>query len=271
MPTPTAARRVRPASVAKLLKKHRVRRSTAETVLEILRARPITVAPGVVKAATTSHIQKLIQLLNVVEIQISETKRDIADLVQSILADEMSSDNETPSESAPPATGRLSDAAILLSLPGIGQTVLATLLSDASGLLQARDDRGLRCLCGVAPVTRRSGQARRVVRRRVSQPRLVNAVYHWSRVAVQHDPISRARYRALHARGHTHGRAFEPSQTGSWPPPVPCSETAHSLTPRTPPPPDNRSLAIHQVGRSTHVRHFRRTVSPDVHLADPHR
>ena len=33
-------------------------------------------------------------------------------------------------------------------------------------------------------------------------------MYHWSRVAVQHDPVSRAKYRALRARGHSHGRAL---------------------------------------------------------------
>ena len=60
----------------------------------------------------------------------------------------------------------------------------------------------------MAPVTKRSGKARRVFRRRASQPRLVNAVYHWSRVAVQHDPVSGAKYRALRERGHPHGRAL---------------------------------------------------------------
>jgi len=58
------------------------------------------------------------------------------------------------------------------------------------------------------PVTRRSGKSWRVVRRRACQARLVYAVYHWSRVAVQHDPISKAKYKALRARGHSHGRAL---------------------------------------------------------------
>ena len=58
------------------------------------------------------------------------------------------------------------------------------------------------------PVTRRSGKSWRVVRRRACQARLVNAVYHWSRVAVQQDPISKAKYKALRARGNSHGRAL---------------------------------------------------------------
>ena len=39
-------------------------------------------------------------------------------------------------------------------------------------------------------------------------PRLQNALYHWARVAVQHDPRSRAKYAALRLRGHGHARAL---------------------------------------------------------------
>lgn len=38
--------------------------------------------------------------------------------------------------------------------------------------------------------------------------RLRNAVYHWARVATQHDKTSRAKYAALRARGHNHARAL---------------------------------------------------------------
>ncbi len=33
-------------------------------------------------------------------------------------------------------------------------------------------------------------------------------MYHWARVAIQHDPVSRERYAALRARGQRHGRAL---------------------------------------------------------------
>ncbi len=46
---------------------------------------------------------------------------------------------------------------VLSCLPGVGQTVLATLLAEAPQALARRDYKALRCLCGVAPVTRRSG------------------------------------------------------------------------------------------------------------------
>lgn len=38
--------------------------------------------------------------------------------------------------------------------------------------------------------------------------RLRNAVYHWARVAAQNDPVCKARYKALRARGHGHARAL---------------------------------------------------------------
>ena len=33
-------------------------------------------------------------------------------------------------------------------------------------------------------------------------------MYHWARVAIQHDPRSKAKYAALRSRGHSHGRAL---------------------------------------------------------------
>jgi hypothetical protein len=66
----------------------------------------------------------------------------------------------------------------------------------------------LRNLCGVAPVTRRSGKTNIVLRRRACHPRLANAVYHWARVAVQNDRTSRAKYEALQDRGHGYARAL---------------------------------------------------------------
>ncbi len=196
--TPEDARRARPSSVAKLLKKHRIRRFKAEEVIQTLRAEPVTAAPGVVEAATL-HIRVLAEKLEQLGKHMSAAKHAMAALVEALSA------SEEPTAGKPRT---LRDAAILSSLPGVGHVVLATLLSEASAPLHSRDYQALRCLCGVAPVTRQSGKARRVVRRRACQPRLANALYHWSRVATQHDPISQAKYCALRARGHTHGRAL---------------------------------------------------------------
>jgi transposase len=66
----------------------------------------------------------------------------------------------------------------------------------------------LRTLSGVAPVTKRSGKSCVVIQRHACNTRLQTAVYHWARVAIQHDPTSRQRYAALRARGHNHARAL---------------------------------------------------------------
>lgn len=41
-----------------------------------------------------------------------------------------------------------------------------------------------------------------------SNNRLAQALYHWARVAVQHDQISRQHYAELRRCGHSHGRAL---------------------------------------------------------------
>jgi transposase len=81
-------------------------------------------------------------------------------------------------------------------------------LSKAAIALQRRDYHALRALCGSAPVTRRSGKNCIVTRRRACNRRLNNATFNWGRVAVQHDPVSKAKYEALRVRGHSHPRAL---------------------------------------------------------------
>ena len=100
------------------------------------------------------------------------------------------------------------DVAILSSIPGVGRIVLATLLAEASGLLINRDREALRCLCGIAPVTKRSGKTINVMRRLACNGRLRNAMHHWARTAVQHDDICKAKYSTLRERGHSHARAL---------------------------------------------------------------
>ena len=114
--TPEDARRVRPSSVAKLLKKHRIRRFKAEEVIQTLRAEPVTAAPGVVEAATL-HIRVLAEQLGK---HMSAAKHAMAALVEALSA------SEEPTAGKPRT---LRDAAILSSLPGVGHVVLATLLS----------------------------------------------------------------------------------------------------------------------------------------------
>ena len=197
VPTPEAARRVRKTSIETILKRHRIRRLVAEQVLAILRQRPLTVAAGTIQAAC-AHCATLIARLRLINRQIADAHHQLDTLTDKVGAD----------APANPGQNKQRDAVILASLPGIGRINLATLLAEASEALQRRDYHALRTLTGVAPVTRRSGKSCTVSRRYAHHSRLANAVYHWARTATQHDTVSRAKYAALRARGHSHGRAL---------------------------------------------------------------
>ena len=57
-------------------------------------------------------------------------------------------------------------------------------------------------------MTRRSGKSCIVLRRYACNTRLQQALYHWARTAMQHDPVSKQRYAELRGRGHGHARAL---------------------------------------------------------------
>ena len=197
VPKPDKAMRIRERSIAAILKRNRIRRLDAAQVLEILRQPPLTVAAGTTEAAR-AHIATLIARLRLINRQLAEAHHQLDALTARLAS----------AEDAEPGQVTQRDAEILASLPGIGRIVLATLLAEATDALQRRDYPALRSLTGVAPVTKRSGKTRLVVRRHACHRRLANAVYHWARVATQHDRTSRAKYAALRARGHSHGRAL---------------------------------------------------------------
>jgi transposase len=159
---------------------------------------PVTVAPGTTEAARV-HIEQVAARLQLVNEQLKRAHRQLDRLTDELCES---------TESSPGKRSEQHDAAILRSLPGVGRIVLAVLLAEASQAIAARDYQALRALCGVAPVTRRSGKRKVVVMRQACHPRLRDAVYHWSRVAAQTDETSRRSYAELRARGHSHGRAL---------------------------------------------------------------
>ena len=108
-----------------------------------------------------------------------------------------------------------SDVAILRSFPGVGRTVAARVLSEAADAIRHRDLRRLRTLGGSAPVTKQSGKTRHVAMRRACNKWLRYAYYHWGRTAIQQDASIMTHYRALRARGKSHGRALAASWTDS--------------------------------------------------------
>jgi transposase len=197
-PTPARAAKVREASLARILKAHRVRRFDAAEALCILRQKPLQVASGASEAAM-AHIKVVAERARLVNRQLKDAHRKL---------DALCAQLEQPQETEAGQRPEQRDVAILRSLPGVGRINLATLLVEAPEPLRRRDYQALRTLSGVAPVTRRSGKARLILRRMACNRRLREAVYHWARVAMQIDPASKARYAALRRRGHSHGRAL---------------------------------------------------------------
>ena len=162
-------------------------------------------APGAAEAATT-HVRLVAERLALVNRQGDHARRELDRLVH-LFAEAAPADDPNASTEDDPSSTDPPDAAILLSLPGIGTKVLATLLAEGSDAVRRRDYNALRCLCGVAPVTRRSGKSMIVTRRQAAHDRLRDAAYHWARAA-QRDPVSHDKYRSLRARGYGHARAL---------------------------------------------------------------
>ena len=194
-PTPEMARRLSLAKIGSLLRQHRIRRLTAEEVRRTLSAEPLHVAPGVVDACRRS-IALLLPRLRLVHEQKIEVEREIGTLLEEL--------------TAPSNEGKVEhrDTRLLQSLPGLGKLVCATMLAEAAEPLDRRDYTTLRGLCGVAPVTKRSGKQLAVIMRHSCNKRLRTAVHYWSGNAVLNDPFWKGRYASLRAAGHSHARAL---------------------------------------------------------------
>ncbi|MCK5941194.1 MAG: IS110 family transposase, partial [Planctomycetes bacterium] len=195
IPSPSVAAKAFPVRIQKLLKDHRIRRITGEELLEQLRAEPVYSSPGTAEAAG-AHLK----LLGERALLINRQLRDCHKQLEACL--------EKLTETDPGNESEQRDATIILTMPGIGVKVAATLLAEADELLRARDYRALRALTGVAPVTKRSGKKCIVIRRTACHPRLRNAVYHWARVASMYDLAAKEHYAGLRARGKSHGQAL---------------------------------------------------------------
>jgi transposase len=193
-PSPLRAARLTEARITRLLQQYRIRRITATEVRTVLKTKPLTLASGAAEAAA-EHALLLLPRLRLLHQQRTDLARRI-----SALLDELAAPTEGRKEHR--------DAAILLSLPGLGRKIAATMLSEASQAIADRDYHALRCYSGAAPITRQSGKKKTVVMRRGINERLRNALYHWARVSVVYHPQSKKRYAAMRACGHSHGRAL---------------------------------------------------------------
>ena len=196
-PDPADWGRLTRRRLAAVLHAHRIRRLTADTLLEALRQPRLTVAHGVAEAVAI-RLAALVPQLRLVYEQRTAAERQMDRLLAQLAA--------APVEGEP---HEHRDVEILQSLPGVGRIVAATMLTDATGPLAARDYHTLRAQTGAAPVTKRSGKRIRLVQMRYAcKGALREALYHWARTSVQVDDVACTYYAKLRARGHTHGRAL---------------------------------------------------------------
>jgi transposase len=213
---PEQRARLTRARVRTILKRHRIRRLSAEDVWTQVHAADFVPAPGVV-AGVQARLVGLLAQVRVTATLYQHGQKEIERVLQALAAP------DTPGE---PREHR--DVEILRSLPGVGRIVTATMLAEAARPLADRDYSTLRGCAGLAPVTEQSGKRYRVVKmRHACNPRLREAAYHWGRASLQTDPASLAYYRRLRQRGHTHGRALR-SVVDRW-----CRILIAMLTDRT--------------------------------------
>jgi transposase len=176
---------------------HKIRRHEPREVFERLSSVPLPVAPGVA-AAVSERIRLLLPLLRVAHEQRTSCSTQLAKLFVQ---------EREPHGDESPDTGH-SDAAIVLSFPGIGIHNGAAMLAEAHVALQLRDYQAFHRRAGAAPVSKRTGGKHnkpKVIQRRACSQPLRNAVYHWTRTAAQCEPRARSHYVALRALGHSHG------------------------------------------------------------------
>lgn len=191
VPLPTA--KLPKSKIGKILHDHRIRRLNGDEIQQALTEQPLRLAPGAAEAAS-EHVLLLLPMLRVLQSQRKELIRRIEALLEQMSTEGQYSEHR--------------DVSILLSLPGVGRVVTATMLAEASQPLSERDYHALRAYGGTAPITRQSGKRKSVLMRRSCNPRLRDAIYHWSRVSTQHEQRSKGHYAELRAKGHSHGRAL---------------------------------------------------------------
>ena len=193
-PSPDAAKRIRTSTVEKLLKRNRVRRFDANGVLQILRSEKMNIKQATVESCV-GHIRSVVERMKVADRQLGETKDSIGKVIETM-------NSKLKTEGGVPT-----DIEILRSIPGVGDVVLATLIAEAWDLIRRRDYEALRCLGGTAPVTKQSGKTKQVVRRRAVCRSLSDALHVLGGVAVIYDPVSKAKYKSLRAKGHGYSRS----------------------------------------------------------------
>jgi len=194
VPSPDSSKRKRVSTVQNLLRRNRVKRIDAKGVLGVLRTEKVNTSNATTQSCVC-HVRSIIQRLKVVDQQLAQTRESVNTVIEA-MNERLRTEGEGPT-----------DIEILRSIPGVGDVVLATLLAEAWDLIRRRDLKALRCLGGVAPVTRQSGKTKQVLRRKAVCKSLSYALHILGGIAIIYDQASKARYQELRAKGHGYCRS----------------------------------------------------------------
>jgi hypothetical protein len=182
--------RVEKSSIETLLKQHRKRAVTAEHVSDVIARRHLRPSDAV-RLVGREKVGHIVQQLRLVDEQRKKMKEQLKEVQEAM-------------KSADPAAP--SDVDILRSMPGIGPKVTAALMGYAGSLLRSGDLSILRGMCGVAPVTKRSGKSHLVNMRFACNAALREAMFHAANAAAVHDDHFKQLYAGLATKGHSHAR-----------------------------------------------------------------
>src|ERR687890_129168 len=98
-PTPAKAARLREATLARLLRQHRIRKLDAQAALGILRQLAITVAPGVTEA-TVLHLRSLVARLRLANQEFHQAARKLEELCTALSKTEPSAQDSGARDAA---------------------------------------------------------------------------------------------------------------------------------------------------------------------------
>lgn len=185
--------------IQKVLSAHRVRKYDARAVLEIVGTDELELSDAEAEACAFDLELLCSQLLLLTD-QKARLRRRLDELLKRY-SGSLHTEREQPT-----------DVDIVRSLPGVGAIVTGSYFGEGLVLLLKANLAAARAYSGAAPVSTVTGKRQQQQRPAVSMRRacntfLRNAIHTMAEKSVPNDDAMKARYKALRARGHTHGRA----------------------------------------------------------------
>ena len=191
-PTPAQARRVRRATLAKLLKPYGVTRISADEIVALFREPALVVAPGAT-AAAVEIIRTALAQLRVLNAELARAEKQMTELLDALAErEEVGGGPDAPGPDL---------VTILRSRDGLGDSTLAPLFAWGYEPLLKGEHRRLRAYCGVAPTREQSGASERISRRRAVPQILQEASYTLAAGVVRWDKKVNAQNRKLKEEG----------------------------------------------------------------------